>query len=107
MFLIGRILKSLNFDDGEVNMKRNPVVKPPLHKDTEGPPRKHDWHYILVIGMLNYLEKSTQPEISYAVHQCTRFFEKKRPSHEKAVHRVGRYLLGTKENGNILSLIRM
>ena len=98
-YLIARILKALGFDTNDVHTKVNPVVKPPLHKDIDGPPRKHKWHYRSVIGMLNYLEKSTRPEIAYAVHQCARFCENPRLSHERAVHRIGRYLLGTNERG--------
>ena len=29
-----------------------------------------DWKYRSVIGKLNYLEKSTRPDLAYAVHQC-------------------------------------
>ena len=56
-----------------------------LHKDQGGAPRKQDWHYHSVIGMLNFLCNSTRPDISYAVHQCARFSENSKSSHEKAV----------------------
>ena len=45
-----------------------------LGRDLGEPP--HDettFQYRSVIGKLNYLEKSTRPDIVYAVHQCTRF----------------------------------
>ena len=54
-YLIDRIIKALGFDE-EMNSARNPVVKPPLHKDEDGSERKHSWHYRSLIGMLNYLE---------------------------------------------------
>ena len=71
-YLIDRIMKALGFDD-EMNSTRNPVVKPPLHKDENDAERKHSWHYRSLIGMLNYLEKSTRLEIAYAFHQCASF----------------------------------
>ena len=49
--------------------------------------------------MLNYLEKTTRPELAFAVHQCACFCEKPKLSHERAVHRVIRYLVGTKDKG--------
>ena len=49
--------------------------------------------------MLNYLEKTTRPEIAFAVHQCARFCENPKLSHERAVHRIVRYLVGTRNKG--------
>jgi hypothetical protein len=51
---------------------------------------------------LNFLEKSTRPEIAYAVHQCARFANNPRESHANAVKHLCRYLLGTKDEGIIL-----
>jgi hypothetical protein len=44
----------------------------------------------------------TRPEINYAVHQCARFAHDPKESHELAIKRIGRYLLGTKDQGLIL-----
>jgi hypothetical protein len=41
--------------------------------DTNGAPFTYQWHYRSVIGKLNFLEKSTRPDISYAVHQLARY----------------------------------
>jgi hypothetical protein len=46
-----------------------------------------------------YLEKSTWPDISCAVHQCARFSAQHEAKHAEAVKRIGRYLLGTQEKG--------
>jgi hypothetical protein len=43
------------------------------HRDSEQ--HSESWHYRGVIGKLNFLEKSTRPDIAYAVHQCARFSE--------------------------------
>lgn len=100
-YLIERIIKSLGLKD-ELNGKHtNPGIKPSLHKDETGPSRKHQWHYRSVIGMLNYLEKTSRPEIAYAVHQCARFCNAPKLSHERAVHRIVRYLTTTRDKGMI------
>ena len=49
--------------------------------------------------MLTYLQGSTRPDISMAVHQCARFSAMPKLSHERAVKTIGRYLLGTKDRG--------
>ena len=64
-----------------------------LTKDLEGEKKKDEWNYRSVIGMLNYLVNSTQPDLAYAVYQCARFSNDPRRSHEQAVKRVLRYLL--------------
>jgi hypothetical protein len=51
---------------------------------------------------LNFLEKSTHPEIAYAVHQCAQFVEAPTKLHGEAVKHIGRYLLKTRDKGIIL-----
>ena len=97
-FLINRILKLLELDD-KVNSKSTPVSKPLLHKDKEGAPRVMSWSYRSAIGMMNYLQGSTRPDISMAVHQCARFNNDPKITHERATLRIGKYLLGTKDRG--------
>ena len=65
----------------------------------QGHDRKCSWNYRQAIGMLNYLQGSTRPDISFAVHQCARFCQEPKLCHERAVRRIGRYLLGTKDRG--------
>ena len=48
--------------------------------------------------MLNYLVNCTHPEMSYAVHQCARFCNNPRYSHEQVVKRIIRYLIGIKRD---------
>ena len=97
-FLIDRILKLLEIDD-KVNSKSTPVSKPLLHKDKEAPPRVRKWNYRAAVGMLNYLQASTRPDISMAVHQCARFCNEPKITHERAIMRIGKYLLGTRDKG--------
>ena len=52
-----------------------------------------------MIGKLNYLEKATRPDISFATHQCARFAAAPKKSHTHAVHWLGHYLLHSKKKG--------
>ena len=57
-----------------------------------------------VIGKLLFLEKSTGPDSSYAVHQCARFSHDRTREHGEAVKRIGRCLKGTLDKGIIMKL---
>ena len=60
------------------------------------------FHYRRVVGKLNFLEKSTRPDIAYAVHQCARFSIEPEQSHAEAIIHLARYLRDTKDEGIIL-----
>ena len=51
--------------------------------------------------MLGYLQGTTRPDISMANHQCARFSSDPKLCHERAVKRIVRYLLDTKDKGII------
>ena len=61
----------------------------------------HDksFHYRSVIGKLNYLEKATRPDISFATHQCAHYVADPKKSHEWAVRWLRRYLLHSRWKG--------
>jgi hypothetical protein len=61
-----------------------------------------EFDYRQVIGKLLYLENSTRPYISCAVHQCARQCTHPKVQHTYAVKRIGRYLLATKDKGLIM-----
>jgi hypothetical protein len=73
-----------------------------LRPDLNGEPFDEKWEYRSVVGKLNFLEKSTRPEIAYAVHQCARFLSNPKKSHVNAIKYLCRYLMGTKDKGIIL-----
>ena len=52
--------------------------------------------------MLTYLAGHSRPYIAFAVHQCARFTFAPKRSHEEAVKRIVRYLIGTKDKGLII-----
>ena len=93
----------------DMGMKANTKIKEKaapsstiLRRDLDGEPFDEKWDYRSVIGKLNFLEKSTRPEIAYAVHQCARFASNPRRSHANAVKYLCRYLAATKDKGLIL-----
>ena len=61
-----------------------------------------EFHYRSVIGKLNFIEKSTRPDISYATHQCARFCENPKVSHAKAVKRLVAYLRNSRDEGIVM-----
>jgi len=73
-----------------------------LHRDEAGKPFDGSFHYPSVIGKLNYLEKTSRPDISYATHQCARFSSDPKQSHADAVLYLAQYLKGTRNDGIIL-----
>jgi hypothetical protein len=73
-----------------------------LRRDLNGEPFDEKWEYRSIVGKLNFLEKSTRPEIAYAVHQCARFSSNPKKSHANAIKYLCRYLMGTKDKGLIL-----
>jgi hypothetical protein len=73
-----------------------------LQRDIDGEDFAEHWSYRSIIGKLNFLEKSTRPDIAYAVHQCARFSANPKASHAVAVRNIVRYLIGTADQGIIL-----
>ena len=100
--LIDSIIKDLHLQSSSNSKKAPSVTTSLLHKDTDGPEMTPDFHYRSVIGKLNFLEKSTRPDISISIHQCARFSEHPKKSHAEAVKRIGRYLFVTRNKGLIL-----
>ena len=49
-----------------------------------------------------FVATSSQPDIAFAVHQCTKFNTCPRKCHEEAVKRIGRYLRRMQHKGLIL-----
>jgi Reverse transcriptase (RNA-dependent DNA polymerase) len=77
-----------------------PVLSSRILQKHEGSDQHNEqWNYSGVIGKLNYLEKSTRPDIAYAVHQCARFAAEPKVEHTSAVRLIGRYLLATMDKG--------
>ena len=56
-----------------------------------------------MVGQLNYLTTTTRPDIQFATHQCARFNNNPRLSHEVAIKQIVRYLKRTKNEGIVLT----
>ena len=65
-----------------------------LQKDPEGKPMCPEFNYHSVIIKLNFLEKSTCPDLAYTVHQCAHFSANPKQLHTDAVKHIGCYLKG-------------
>jgi hypothetical protein len=98
--LIQCIIASIGLKDSRLHDTPAEPGKP-LTKDYDGPDRAYNWSFRSMIGMLNYL-CGTRPDILYSVHQCSRFYNNPRLSHEKAVKRIIRYLKHSPNEGILL-----
>jgi hypothetical protein len=101
--LIDSILKELHLARPDTKSKSTPAAASKmLSRHPDSADFDNHFHYRKVIGKLNYLEKSTRPDIAYAVHQCARFSAEPKVEHANALKWLGRYLYGTKDKGLIL-----
>jgi hypothetical protein len=73
-----------------------------LNNDEDREDFDESFHYRGMIGKLNLLEKSTPPDIAYAVHQAAWFAAEPKVSHGRAVRHLCQYLAGTKDKGLII-----
>lgn len=101
--IISQILKDVHLDKDNVLTKMTPAASSKIlgkHRDSSD----FDGHfdYRSVIGKLNFLERSSRPDISYAVHQCARHSANPKKEHGQAVIWLCRYLAATRDKGIIL-----
>ena len=100
--LIKQILKELRLHGDDVKTKGTPLpVGKVIHKFEGSKPFDEHFDYRKVIGKLLYLEKSTQLDISYAVHVLARHTNDPKEEHGEMVKWLGRYLAGTTDKGTI------
>jgi hypothetical protein len=83
--LIQQIIIDLGFLENTKGKKTPAVSTKILHRDVDGDDFEEEWSYRSVVGKLNFLEKSTRGDLSYAVHQCARFATCPKASHAEAV----------------------
>jgi len=100
--LIDQILREMRLHSDNVSVKSTPAAVSKVLKRLSATMTfdKH-FNYRSIIGKLNFLEKSTRPDISYAVHQAARFAADPKQEHGKAVEWLCRYLAGTRDKGLI------
>jgi hypothetical protein len=78
-----------------------PASPIPVGSDDDGDPFNESWSYASIVGMLQYLQQNTRPDISFAVNQAARFTHAPKASHARAVKQILRYLKGIKDKGMI------
>ena len=71
--LINSILKDLHLQDSSNNEDLLALSTRILHKNSEGGDTKQEFHYQVSSASFIFQKNSTRPDITYAVHQCTRF----------------------------------
>jgi len=98
--LIDRIIDATGLKGA--NPKDTPGPHGALPKDEDGEPASEFFSYPSVVGMLQYLQGHTRPDITFQVNQCARYSHNTKRSHEKALKHVVQYLLRTRDKGLIL-----
>jgi hypothetical protein len=99
--LTKRIVKALNVT--EMRTKETPAEYRALPADKDGEPPQGIFSYPSVIGMLQYLQGHSRPDITFAISQCARYTHNTKRSHEKALLCIGhQYLKGMADKGLIL-----
>jgi hypothetical protein len=99
--LIQSILKDLGLQENS-NERRTLALSSKIIQQFESSANHSEpWNYRSVVGKLNYLEKSSRPDIAYAVHQCARFSECPKVEHSTAVKMIRIYLKPTSTMGII------
>ena len=72
-YLIAQILEDLSFQKDTKGSSTPANSSTILERDLDRDRMNGDFDYRSIIGKLNFLEKSTRPDIAFAVHQCARF----------------------------------
>jgi Reverse transcriptase (RNA-dependent DNA polymerase) len=101
--LIQSIIRDVGLNDNSNGRETPAYTNKTMTNGSNTKPHHEKWNYRGVIGKLNYLEKHTRPDISYAVHQCARYMSQPTEEHGKAVKAIVRYLISTKDKGLICS----
>ena len=73
-----------------------------LRREESDPAYQGKFHYSSLVGKLNYLEKSSRPDITFATNSCARFCENPGATYYQAVAHIVKYLKKTREKGNIM-----
>jgi hypothetical protein len=100
--LIDSIIADLGFRENTKTKSTPAPSTASINRDLDGEAHNESWEYRSVIGKLNFLEKSTRPDIAFAVHQCARYSSNPKASHSTAVRYIVRYLMATRDKGIIL-----
>jgi hypothetical protein len=102
LHLIDQIIDEVHISK-QIAGKQTPVAATKiLKRDEMAPSFDQQFNYRHAVGKLNFLEKSTRPDISYVTHQVARFSEVPKASHGEAIKYIVKYLGDTCNDGIIL-----
>ena len=102
--LIDKILMDLKMNQDDLKVKTTPAASSrilSIHSESERFDKS--FHYRSIIGKLNFLEKSTRPDIAFITHQCARYTSDPRKEHGAAIRWLARYLKGTRNKGIVMN----
>ena len=97
--LIDDVLNNLGLQHAKDGKETLVALSRILTRNDSGTDHDKSFHYRSVIGKLNYLEKATRPDISFATHQCARYVADPKKSHARAELWLGCYLLHSRRKG--------
>jgi hypothetical protein len=98
--LIQSFLEDLRLNGDNVCNKSTPMASSKLlSRHPDSPTFDGHFNYRRVIGKLLFIEKSTHPDLAYAVHQCACFSADLKYKHGQAVKWIGCYLKATAHQG--------
>ena len=100
--LIDQIVQEVRLSKRVAGRQAPAVSNKILQRYEHEPSFDNRFNYRRLIGKLNYLEKSTRPDIAYATHQVARFCQDPKRSHGEAVEHIVKYLRDTRNEGIIL-----
>ena len=84
-YLLKQIIDSISGMEGANPREIPAMLSVTLTKNCQGKPRKGNWNYRSVIGMLNFVAKCAHLDIECLVHRCARFCKEPKLLHEVAV----------------------
>ena len=99
--MISRIIDAVKIK-GRLHRKFTLATPTPLVKDTDEELPDQEFNYSSVVGMLQYLQGHSRPDLTYSVSQVSCYAHFSRKLHEIAIERIAQYLLCTQDKGLIL-----
>jgi hypothetical protein len=96
------IITALGLDSKYSTPMNTPAEMAALGCDIDGNKASGCINYASIVSMLLYLGHS-QPNISFATHQCACYTHAPKQSHKDALKQIGRYLKGTLNNELVLT----
>ena len=95
--IIDSIINNVQFPKNTTPIQTPALSTKILRRDAASPIFDESFNYRGVVGKLNFLEKSTWPDITYAMHKCAHLSQDPRESHGDAIIHLVKYLKATRE----------